>query len=72
MQAMKTIQLLSQKRSSTIENERRIAELEEMIRFERAKAKELEASVARERDARESIQQQASMEYLQSDGGFLV
>jgi hypothetical protein len=58
MDAIRTIQLLSQKRSDTGSNDRRIAELEEMLNRERAGRRDMEAKLEKEKSVREALQQQ--------------
>jgi len=58
MEAIRTIQLLSDKSADTSVTDKRIAELEELLNRERASCRELEAAVAREKQTREAIQQQ--------------
>lgn len=58
MEAIRTIHLLSQKRTDTSAIDRRIAELEETLSRERACRRDLEALVNQEKQSREALQQQ--------------
>mmetsp|Transcript_78633 Transcript_78633/g.122711 ORF Transcript_78633/g.122711 Transcript_78633/m.122711 type:complete len:338 (+) Transcript_78633:89-1102(+) len=66
--AIRTIKMLSQKKSDTTISDRRIAELEEMLRSERARAQDLEVRVVQEKQAREAIQQQVLTLEAEMDG----
>jgi len=58
MEAIRTIQSLSQKCTDTSASDRRIAELEELLRIERKNRQEIEAAAAQQQKTRAALQEQ--------------
>jgi hypothetical protein len=68
MDAIRTIQMLSNKKADTTMTDRRIAELEEMLMNERARVQEVEAKFGKEKQKREALQQQVLTLEAEMDG----